>query len=121
MGETLIRGEEIRKNMLKLLNDELLVGLTGLFEKKHKKFDFRTEDSPAEVERIFSFVVINELFDGRKIENPKQAEEMTEQHLFGKIVVNGELKSLSLKYYVDKKFILYFGSLDISKADTVYA
>jgi hypothetical protein len=124
MGEIIINEEELRQNMLKLRNDELLVGLTGLydyFENKYNKEYSRAKKSIKEIVKEFSLKVLDDLFEGRNVANPKVASQMTEQHLFGKIILNGEQKSLYLRYFVDKKNIPYFGSLKLNEEDTVYA
>jgi NurA-like 5'-3' nuclease len=124
MGEIIINEEELRQSMLKLRNDELLVGLTGLydyFENKYNKEYSRAKKSIKEIEKEFSLKVLDDLFEGRNVFNPKVASKMAEQHLIGKIIINGEPKSLYLQYFVDKNNVPYFGSLKLNEDDTIYA
>jgi len=106
----------MRRNTLKMLNDELLVGLTGMydyFEDKHNKKEPLEKEEIKEIEMEFNLKVLKSLFEGRMPETAEKAKEMTEQHLTGKIRLNGEIKSLSLQYYVDKNNVTYFGTLSL--------
>jgi hypothetical protein len=116
MGEIFINEEEMRQNTLKMLNDELLVGLTGMydyFEEKYNKKEPLDTAGLKGIEAEFTLKVLKDLFEGRIPEAAEKAKEMTEQHLSGKIRLNNEIKSLSLQYYVDKNNVSYFGSLSL--------
>lgn len=112
------------ESALKVIKDGLQFQLKELFTKKNRPFDFDTSDSTEEVEEIFTGVIADKLFDFVTVDIAPENVNLREQYLFANPVINGEPKSLVIKYGVDVdnlKFIYYFESLSIKDAGTTYA
>ncbi|MFA5062199.1 MAG: hypothetical protein WC526_03565 [Patescibacteria group bacterium] len=124
MSENEKAHEAAIESALKTIKDGLQSRLKELFTKKNQPFDFDTSDSVEEIEEIFTGVIVDELFDFAIIDNAPENADLREQHLFANPVINGEPKSLVIKYGVNVdnlKFIYYFESLSIKDAGTAYA